>query len=153
MIRSAAQLVSAAMFAGVFGLFLYKIIARYLAGNEAAWTDELSVILFIWIIFWANSFVLGEKDHITFDLIYRPAPPAVKRAMALLRVTLIGGIFLWALPGSLGYLLFLRRERTPVLEWRLDAVYACFGLFMIAVILRCAWQFRQLLGRGWRAHL
>jgi TRAP-type C4-dicarboxylate transport system permease small subunit len=153
MARSGAQMVSAAMFAGVFCLFCYKIAARYLAGDEAAWTDEVSVILFIWIIFWANAFVLKEKEHITFDLLYRPMPPAVKRVMALLRLILVSVIFLWALPGSLGYLLFLRRERTSVLELRLDGVYACFGLFMIAVIVRAGWHVRQLLGRNWRQHV
>lgn len=153
MIRSAAQLVSAAMFAGVFGLFLYKIAARYLAGNEAAWTDELSVILFIWIIFWANALILSDRDHIRFDLLVLAMPPAGRRIMALLRALLIGGIFAAATPPSIGYIRFLWREHTPVLGLPLSWVYACFGLFMIAVPLRAAWSLVRLCGRHWRTEL
>ncbi len=36
-------------------------------------------------------------------------------------------------PATLDYILFLWRERTPVLQLRLDIVYACFGIFVVAV--------------------
>ena len=39
----------------VFVIFCAKIIARYGEHSEMAWADEISTILFIWIIFWANS--------------------------------------------------------------------------------------------------
>ena len=71
--RSLANLVSGVMFAAVFLIFNYKIITRYLEHDEAAWADEVSVILFIWIIFWANAFLVRDKEQITFDLVYRQA--------------------------------------------------------------------------------
>jgi TRAP-type C4-dicarboxylate transport system permease small subunit len=109
----------------------------------------VSVILFIWIIFWTNAFIVRDKEQITFDLLYRPAPPRIKRWMAVARLVLIGGIFLWALPGSIGYILFLWRERTPVLNLRLDMVYSCFGIFLVAVIVRALWGIAALLGPKW----
>jgi TRAP-type C4-dicarboxylate transport system permease small subunit len=151
--RSFANLVSGVMFAAVFLIFNYKIITRYLQHDEAAWADEVSVILFIWIIFWANAFLLRDKEQITFDLVYRQAPDGMKRWMALARLVLIGGIFLWALPGSIDYLLFLWRERTPVLNLRLDVVYSCFGLFLAAMILRAAGTIVKLIGPKWRDSL
>ena len=54
------------------------------------------------------------------------------------RLVLIGGVFAVALPGSLGYIRFLWREHTPVLNLPLDLVYSCFGVFLVAVILRAA---------------
>ena len=151
--RSLANLVSGAMFAAVFLIFNYKIITRYLEHDEAAWADEVSVILFIWIIFWANAFLVRDKEQITFDLVYRQVPDGAKRWMALARLVLIGGIFLWALPGSVDYLLFLWRERTPVLGLRLDVIYSCFGLFLAAVILRAAGTIVKLIGPNWRDSL
>ncbi len=64
------------MFAAVFLIFNYKIFTRYFEHNEAVWADEVLVILFIWIIFWAQAFVLRDSDQITFDLIYRLLPRA-----------------------------------------------------------------------------
>lgn len=152
-LQQAANIVAALMFAAVFLIFNYKIITRYLEHDEAVWTDEVSVILFIWIIFWANAFLIRDREQITFDLCYRPMPDTTKRWMALARLLLVGGIFVWALPGTLDYLMFLWRERTPVLSLRLDLVYSCFGIFMIAVVIRQAVSAVKLLGPRWRRHI
>jgi TRAP-type C4-dicarboxylate transport system permease small subunit len=56
--------------------------------------------------------------------------------MAVARALLVGGIFLYALPGTVDYILFLWREKTPVLQLRLDYVYACFGIFAATVPIR-----------------
>ena len=138
------------MFVAVFLVFDWKIALRYFAGDAAAWADEVSVVLFITIVFWANAFVVRDRDQITFDLLYNPAPPPVRRAMAIARSLLVSGVFACALPGTVGYLLFLWRERTPVLGLRLDWVYAPFGLFMAAVVVRAAWSLVRLLGPRWR---
>jgi len=148
-----AAAVPALLFALVFLIFNYKIVTRYLEHDEAAWADEVSVILFIWIIFWANAFVVRDKEQITFDLVYRPLPDRWKRVLALARIVLVGGIFAWALPGSLDYIAFLWRERTPVLNLRLDVIYSCFGLFLVAVVLRFAWLAVRLLGPRWRSYI
>lgn len=152
-LHAAAESVSGVMFVLVFAVFLYKIAGRYLAHDEPAWTDEVSVVLFVWIVFWANAFLLRDRDQITFDLIYRPLSARAKRVFGLARALLIGGIFAAALPGSLDYLAFLWRERTPVLGLRLDLVYACFGIFMIAVVVRSAATFVGLLRPDWRKRL
>src|SRR5579862_4964927 len=70
-----ADWIAAAMFAAVFVIFNYKIFTRYFEHNEAVWADEVLVILFIWIIFWAQSVIVRDKDQITFDLVYRLLPP------------------------------------------------------------------------------
>jgi TRAP-type C4-dicarboxylate transport system permease small subunit len=152
-LRGAAATVPSLLFALVFVIFIYKIVTRYLEHDEAAWADEVSVILFIWIIFWANAFVVRDREQITFDLVYHRLSSRWKRAFALARLLLIGGIFAWSLPGSLDYILFLNREHTPVLDLRLDLVYSCFGLFLIAVVVRSAWAAVRLLGPRWRAYI
>ena len=96
--RQVAGLVAGLMFAAVFLIFNYKIVTRYLGHDEAVWADEVSVILFVWIIFWANAFLVRDKEQITFDLVYRPMPGRIKRVMALARSVLIGGLFLWRCP-------------------------------------------------------
>ncbi|MGH7153644.1 MAG: TRAP transporter small permease [Acetobacteraceae bacterium] len=148
-----ASLVSSLMFVLVFAIFIYKIASRYGWGDEPAWSDELSVILFIWIIFWANAFVLREQDHIRFDLLYHPMPRTVRRVMAILRTLLIGGTFLCALPSIVSYTQFLWREHTPVLQLPLDYVYSCFAIFASAVVVRSFWSLARLLGPDWRRHI
>jgi TRAP-type C4-dicarboxylate transport system permease small subunit len=152
-LRQMAEWIACAMFAAVFVIFNYKIFTRYFEHDEAVWADEVLVILFIWIIFWAQAFVVREHDQISFDIVVRMLPAQGKRIAAILRNLLIGGVFLWALPGSLGYIRFLWRERTPVLNLPLDWVYSCFGIFLVAIIVRSLFGLRQLLGARWRDHL
>jgi TRAP-type C4-dicarboxylate transport system permease small subunit len=149
-LRRVANLIAGLMFAAVFLIFNYKIVTRYLGHEEAVWADELSVILFVWIIFWANALLMRDKDQITFDLVYRQLGDRARRWMAIARLLLVGGIFLWALPGSIDYILFLWRERTPVLGLRLDLIYSCFGIFLGAVVLRSAFGVVKLFGADWR---
>ncbi len=111
------------------------------------------MILFIWIIFWANAFLVRDKEQITFDLVYRLFPATAQRYTALARAILVGGVFAWALPGSLDYIGFLWREHTPVLNLPLDIVYSCFGIFLVAVIVRSTASAAKLLGPRWRGQI
>jgi TRAP-type C4-dicarboxylate transport system permease small subunit len=149
-LRQVADWIASGMFAAVFLIFNYKIFTRYFEHDEAVWADEVLVILFIWIIFWAQAFVVRDKDQITFDLVYRLLPAPMQRFAAIARYILVGGVFLCALPGSLGYIRFLWREHTPVLNLPLDLVYSCFGLFLVAVVVRSLFGAGQLLGAHWR---
>jgi TRAP-type C4-dicarboxylate transport system permease small subunit len=149
-LRTLADWTASAMFAAVFLIFNYKIFTRYFEHDEAVWADEVLVILFVWIIFWANAFLVRDKQQISFDLVYRLLPDDTKRYVAIARAAMIGGIFAWALPGSLDYIRFLWREHTPVLNLPLDWVYACFGIFLVAVIARALISGAKLLGPRWR---
>ena len=151
--RRVADGVAVAMFAAVFVIFCAKIGMRYIGHNEVAWSDEVAIILFVWIIFWANAFMLADRDHIRFDLVLHMVSPRTRRIMGIARAVLIGGVFLAALPGTLDYILFLWRERTPVLGLRLDYVYLCFGVFVATVPLRAGAGLVQLLGPSWRRHV
>ena len=151
--RRIARIIASVLFAGVFLVFCYKIVMRYAAHDAVAWADEICVVLFIWIVFWANAFLVPDAAQIRFDLLYRTFGPAGQRWIAVFRALLIGGLLAASLPGVIDYLMFLWRERTPVLGLRLDYVYACFGLFVAASVVRAGCQLWQLLGRNWRAAL
>lgn len=138
------------MFVAVFLIFCFKIGLRYVAHDSMAWADEVSIILFVWIVFWANALILREKDHIRFDLVYVLLPPRGRRAFAIARAVLLCAIFAYAFPPTLDYILFLWREKTAVLLWRLDRVYLCFPLFIGAVVVRAAADAALLLSPRWR---
>jgi TRAP-type C4-dicarboxylate transport system permease small subunit len=149
----AARLAVSLMFAGVFAIFIYKIVMRYVFSDPIPWADEVSVILFVWVIFCANALVVSDRQQITFDLVFHVLPPRLQRAAALLRNLVVGCLFAAALPTVVGYIAFLWREHTAVLMLRLDYVYACFGLFVFMVALRALIALVRLAGPRWRAQL
>ena len=150
---SAATAVAAAIFAAMFGLFVYKIVMRYAFGDAVAWADELSVFLFIWVIFWGCAFVVRDREQIIFDLVYKALPAPLQRVVALFRALLLGALFAAAAPTIYEYLQFLNRTQSPVLRWPLGWVYSCFGLLTAAVIVRSARSIVRLCRPDWRTQL
>lgn len=152
-LRRAAEIAATAIFAAIFVIFLLAIAMRYGLNRPLAWTDEINVVLLIWMMFLAAAFVLRDREHVAFDIVWSAAPPAGRRAMAVLATVGVGGLFLAALPGTYGYVTFLWRERTSVLELRLDYVYFCFVIFMVSMVARYATALMRLLGRHWRVEV
>lgn len=148
--RLGAEWVAVAMFAAVFVIFCAKIVARYVGHSGMAWADEVSIVLFIWIVFWANAFILSDREHIRFDLVTHAVPPRARRCMGIARGLIFAGLFAYVTPATFDYILFLWRERTPVLGMRLDWVYICFGIFIATVPLRSVWSVIRLCGPRWR---
>lgn len=136
--RRAAELIAAVMFAAMLAIFVIKVTLRYGFNAAPDWSDEVAAILFVWVVFWAATFIVPLDGHIRFDLVLRICPPGVQRAIAIARHLVIIGLFGAGLPAALGYILFLHRETTPVLGLPLDWVYACFGAFLVSVPVRSA---------------
>lgn len=132
-VRRLSEAAATLAFAGMVGLFGYTIYMRYWVGVPSRWSDELCVILFLWIVFGAAALVLPYRDHIAVGIVHDSMPPAVQRVMQVLGAGIAGAILLAALPVTMDYIGFLWRERTPALRWRLSEVYQVFGLFQALV--------------------
>jgi len=132
----AARLVTAALLAALFLDLLAGVAGRYVLGRPLAWSDELAVVLFIWLVFWTGAFVLSMREHVAFDVVYDLLPPRLRTAIGMAGALCAAALLLWALPKIADYVAFLWRERTPVLQWRQDFLYACFPAFVAMAALR-----------------
>jgi TRAP-type transport system small permease protein len=144
-LQRGADAIGAGLFAALFAVFIVQITARFGFNKPLPWTDELAVILYVWVILWAAAFMVPSRDHVVFDLVYNMAGTSVQRGMLLLGCVMIGSLAAWALPGSWDYVRFMGREGTPVLGWSFAAVFAPFVLLLVALAARNAWQAWRLL--------
>lgn len=149
-LRRGAELVTIALFVTMFGLFLLQIFTRYVLGVPLGWTVEACVICYIWIVFWTSAFLVRERDHVAFTILYDHAGPGARRVYALIGAGAIGLAFVAGLPGAVDYVTFMKIESTPVTRIRFDYVYSVWILFMAAVAVRAALEIARLLGRRWR---
>ncbi|WP_127110009.1 TRAP transporter small permease [Pararhodobacter zhoushanensis] len=117
-------------------LFAYTIIMRYGVGTPSRWSDELIVILFLWVVFGASALVVPVREHIAVGLVVDNLSPRLGRWLVALGGITAGLILLAALPVTLDYIGFLWRERTPAMRWPLSRVYLIFGLFQGMMGLR-----------------
>ena len=120
-------------------VFIVQIAARFGFNQPLPWTDELAVILYIWVILWAAAFVVPQREHVVFDLVWNSVNRRARQAMQIVGNLLVGGLALVGLPASWDYVHFMAREGTPVLEVPLMWVYLPFVLLMAALVVRSAW--------------
>jgi TRAP-type C4-dicarboxylate transport system permease small subunit len=132
-----ADLAGAGMFAVLFLSLVLQVVRRFVFGAPAAWTEELATIAFVWVIFWGTAFSVPLATHVAVDFVAPRFAPAVQRVLYALGLAVLGGCFLWALPGTADYLRFVMRERTPVLELPFGIVYSVFFAAALMVALRC----------------
>lgn len=142
--KRCADGVGTALFALLFLTFLVQITARFGFNQPLPWTDELAVILYVWVILWAAALMVPAREHVAFDLLYNACGPRTRRAMRLLGSLMIGGLAAWGLPGAWDYVNFMAREGTPVLGWSFRWVFMPFVLLLAALVVRSLWQ-------AWRA--
>ena len=152
-LRRGAELAAAAMFAVMFGAFLLQIFMRYVVNRPLDWSLEVSLIAYLWIVFWCAAFLVRDRDHVAFTMIYAAAPPAWKRGLAIISLVAAAGLFALALPATFDFVSFMGIDVTWALELRFDLVFSVYLIFVVAVILRSGLRLYSLLGPGWRDHL
>jgi len=145
--------VSAASLGLVFALFIYGVAMRYLFDRPISWVDEVVTLLMVWSVLWTAAFRLRWSEHISFDVIFINLSARAQRSMLLAVLSAFIALMLAAMPGLIDYTLFLWRERTDMLQLRLDFVYSIFPGFFIVVILRMLRSLARLAGSGWQAEV
>jgi len=147
-LRRRAENVLAGLLVAMFLSFMTQIIARYVFNYPLGWTDEVSVLCWIWCTLWGAVFVLREKDEVRFDIIYSTAGEKTRRVFTV--ITGIAAILLFAiaLPAVISYVTFLKVERSAYLGIRLDYLYSIYVVFSVGVIIRYA----ALTWRAIRGH-
>ena len=160
------EFIAAMILAAIFIIFLLQIFARYtskiawlipseqlsnwmLTVEPIGWTINLISLLWVWLIFFGCSFVVRERDHVTFDILYLALPDHLRR-IAIIVISLIMILaLLWSfLPtwdsifGSrLMDLKKIQTLRMPITGEKIPIkwLFASYITLMIVVILRYAW--------------
>ena len=139
-LKARADNVAAALLAAMFLTFVIQIVSRYVLNAPVGWTVELCLTLWLWLVFWGSAFCLDDRDHVKFDMLYLAAGQKIRRLLALGAAIVIVVAMLAALPATLDYITFYKIKKSAVLRIRLDYVFAIYGVFAVAVIVRYTWR-------------
>jgi len=119
------------------------------------WTLELCLILWVWIVFFGCAFLVRESDHVKFDVFYLSAPRSTQRVMALITAFAIVVGMAWAFLPTWDYIDWMKIRKTTTVKnpfsgqkIPLRTIFSIYAIFMLAVIVRYAWQFIDLLRNG-----
>ncbi len=148
-LRRAAHGLGGLLFLCLFAVFLIQIAARFGFNRPLPWTDELAVILYLWVILWASAFMVSEREQVVFDLVWNSGGQRARRAMRIVGHLMIGGLAAVAIPASWDYVRFMAREGSPVLGVSFQWVFMPFVLLLASLVVRSVWGIWQALrGQG-----
>lgn len=154
-----AEFVAAMMMAAMFLTFILQIAVRYSAPfgwlaeafplldpSRYGWTLELCLALWVWIVFWGAAFVVGDRDHVTFDILYTHVDPKIRTWFAIIGSLAVCVGLLWSLEPTWSKFHILRLKKTATLnglfgDWvRMRDIYSVYMIFLLAVSARYAWR-------------
>lgn len=142
-LRARAENVAAGLLAAMFIGFIIQIVSRYVVNHPLGWTLEACLTMWLWGVFWGAAFILDERDHVKFDVLYHAFGARARRIMALISALAISVGFLAALPATIDYITFYKIKSSATLGIRLDLVFSIYAIFAVAVIVRYGF-------RAWR---
>jgi len=137
--KKVADLIGGTLFLTLFIVFVIQVTARFGFNRPMAWTDEAAVILYVWVILWSAAFVVPEREHVAFDLIWNSVNLPTRKVMRVAGNLLIGGVALYGIPATWDYVHFMKRESSPVLGISFMLVFLPFVLLLVALVVRSAW--------------
>ena len=169
------EFIAAMILAAIFVIFLLQIFARYtskmawlmpieqvsnwmLSVEPLGWTLNLISLLWVWLIFFGCSFVVRERDHVTFDILYLALPDHLRRiAIIIVSLTMIFALLWSFLPtwdaifGSrLMELKKIQTLRIPITGEKIQIkwLFASYITLMIVVLLRYTWICYEVSVKG-----
>ena len=140
-----AENVLAAMLAVMFAAFILQIAFRYLLNLPIGWTNELSAILWIWLVLWGAAFVVREDEEIRFDLLFTLVRAPGRRLMLLISSAALVLLYGVSLPAVVDYVAFMKVEKTAYLKIRMDWLFSIYVIFVLAILARYVWLLLHLL--------
>lgn len=157
-----AEGIAGLMMAAIFVTFILQIAVRYLVGSpwfdaatggivdaaDFGWTVEFILVLWLWTIFWGNSFVVRDSDHVTFDIIYNAVGRRTRTILAIVGALIIV-VALWASIGpTYDRMKLLRIKNSATLPVKMLPIYSIYFVFLAAVGARYLWRAIDMFRHG-----
>lgn len=156
------ETVAAMMMAAIFLTFLTQIAVRYIVGSSwflahfgqlidatsFGWTVEFIMVLWIWTIFWGNAFIVRERDHVTFDILYLSAPRRLRKWLAIIGGLVIMAALWSSIDPTWSKMKILRIKSSATLPVKMLPIYSIYFLFLAVVGARYLARAIRVFRRG-----
>ncbi|MXY34673.1 MAG: TRAP transporter small permease subunit [Boseongicola sp. SB0664_bin_43] len=166
-ITRGTEFVAAMMMAAMFATFILQVTVRYTARTEwiaetipfldpnaYGWTLEFCLLMWVWIVFWGNAFVVRQRDHVIFDIVYTSVSPQLRKWFAIVAAMAVCVGLLVSVEPTWDKFHILRLKKTPTLsnvfgDWiRVRHIYSIYVAFLVIVALRYAWRTWDIVRNG-----
>jgi C4-dicarboxylate transporter DctQ subunit len=128
--------VAVALMATMFVCFLLQIFFRYVLNRPLGWTEEVTVLCWVWVVLWSAAFLVSDAEEVRFDIIYSAVPRGARRAFVVASSLALIVLLVMSIPATWRYIAFMKREHSAYLHMRFDILYSIYLLFLAAIIVK-----------------
>lgn len=140
-----AENVAVGLIGIMFVSFLVQIFARYVLNRPVAWTEEVSVLCWLWVVLWGAAFVITDDEEVRFDIIYGAVSIKARRVFTVITGIALITLYAISLPASWKYVSFMHREHSAYLRIPFNFLYSIYIAFAVAVVFRHALLVRDAI--------
>ena len=135
-LRLLADNVAVALMATMFVCFLLQIFFRYVLNRPLGWTEEVTVLCWVWVVLWSAAFLLSDAEEVRFDIVYSAVPRRVRRVFVVVSSVALVVLLAISVPATWRYIAFMKREHSAYLHIRFNILYSIYLLFVVTVIVK-----------------
>jgi len=135
-LRLLTDSVAVALMATMFDSFLLPIFFRYVLNRPLGWTEEVTVLCWLWVVLWSAALLLSDAEEVRFDIIYSAVPRGARRAFVIVSSVALVVLLAISIPATWRYIAFMKREHSAYLHMRFDILYSIYLVFVVAVIVK-----------------
>jgi len=148
LLRRAAAITGGAALVVIVTVMGWQVFGRYVLNSTPTWAEQLSILLIAYITFLLAAVGVGERSHLSVDLLVDNLPPRARWCVELVRDLAILGFGAVVAVQAYGLVQFNWRREIPLLNVpeALRALPAAIGgALMVAFAAVFIW--RRLRGR------
>ena len=111
-----------------------QVIFRYILNSALPWAGEITIFLFIWVIFLGAAITLSKGLHIGVDIFTSFLNKKIRNIVLIITNLLVILFCFLIIIGSTPLVIDNFTQRSPALEIRLSYVYAIIPISMASMI-------------------
>ncbi len=147
-LRRADEAIGVACMAAIVLSIAWGVVTRYLFPQPAAWTFEVAVIAFGWLVFFGAAACVRWRMHADVDALVALFPPALRRAVFIFNWVLLAVLFATLTAMFVWQAVIAHAIRVVVIDIPRSAVYGPMAfaslLMLVQHVLLRPWS------TGWR---
>jgi TRAP-type C4-dicarboxylate transport system permease small subunit len=131
---------------GLVGSLLISVFFRYVVGQALSWPEEISLILFTWLVLLTGSLGVREEFHVKLVVFASLLPPIYRRILEMIITAAIAAFGLIMIYSGYDLVQRTAKHLTPTLRLPLDWVNYSASVCGALIFLHAA----AVLARGGR---
>ncbi len=136
--------VTSVAFIIIFISFMISILSRYVFRIPVTWTYEISILGYMWTMFFGVGKAMDNDEHVVFSLVYdKMSPKRKKFALILYNVLLVVLLLISFIPCVQAML--KSTMKTGVLKLPYKIVFSPFFFMMVEIIIKAALKVKELI--------